>query len=579
MRFSFFAVALSFFLAASSVQAADAAAGPPARVVEWIKSTALPLSTTEAGNGFDDLAPLAAKLAGAEVVALGEDTHGTHEVFQTKHRLIEYFVSELGFSVFAIEANMPEARRLNDYVMGGEGDVAALIRGMYFWTWTTTEMRDLVEWMRKFNTDPAHRAAGRQVQFTGFDMQTPDVASRIATDFLHKYDQPEFLPKVEAAQKAVTSTLGGRDFGVATGRFPVELARGKKVVFSGWIKTEDLQGYAGLWWRADTPAQTAAAFDNMQSRGPRGTTDWQRYEVTLPVPADTKNINFGMLMPGEGTAWFDDLAITIDGVPYDPAGAFGFDFEGDALTGFPVTSRAGYEVSIQPGGHGGKQALRMKSIAVETLPPEQVLALWTDVEARIASISVDAGGTMTAAERTWARQNARLVIQQLGMTAKTSSRDHFMADNVMWLREQNPGAKIVLWAHNGHVAKREDVMGGELMKRLGKRFVVFGFASGTGQYRANSRDVPAVVELPLTAPLPDSVEEACAATALARFILDLRPSRDAASPAWFFNLPRRHRMIGSMELVGRAQFQSRTVGAEYDFLIWLSEVRGTEALN
>jgi erythromycin esterase-like protein len=561
--------------------AADSTAnpgGPPARVVEWIKAQAVPVKTVEAGHGFGDLAPLSPLLQDAEVVALGEDTHGTHEVFQMKHRMIEYLVSELGFSIFAIEANMPEAHRLNDYVLGGEGDVNALIKGMYFWTWTTKEVRDLVEWMRKFNADPAHHAAGRHVEFTGFDMQIPDVAAKIAADFLAKYDQPSFLPKVEAAYRAVSATAGGREFGVATGRFPVEPARGKKIVFSGWIKTDGLRGYAGLWWRADAGQKTAVVFDNMNRTGPRGTTDWQRYELTLDIPADTTNINFGMLMPGAGAAWFDDLQVTIDGAPFDPKGQFSFDFEADTLLGFPVVSRAGFKVDLVPGGHSGRQALLIKSVATETLPPEQALALWKELEARIASVSPNEGATIPSAERAWAQQNAHVVVQGFEHSAHLAARDHSMADNVMWLREQNPGAKIVLWAHNNHVAKRSEAMGGELAKRLGKRFVVFGFASGHGTYRSRSKDVPAIAEFPLRTPVADSVEEACAAAGVPRFILDLRLSNDAASPAWFFNLPRPHRMIGAKEMVGRSQFQERTVGQEYNFLIWLNEVRAAEAL-
>jgi hypothetical protein len=40
----------------------------------------------------------------------------------------------------------------------------------------------------------------------------------------------------------------------------------------------------------------------MQDRGVSGTTDWKRYTVELPVAADAKNINFGALLPGDGTA-------------------------------------------------------------------------------------------------------------------------------------------------------------------------------------------------------------------------------------------------------------------------------------
>jgi len=101
-------------------------------VVDWIRSHAVLLKTTEAGNGFDDLRPLRALIGQARIVSLGEATHGSREFFQMKHRMLEYLASELGFTIFSIEANMPEAYRLNDYVLEGNGDPAQLLRGMYF---------------------------------------------------------------------------------------------------------------------------------------------------------------------------------------------------------------------------------------------------------------------------------------------------------------------------------------------------------------------------------------------------------------------------------------------------------------
>ena len=61
------------------------------------------------------------------------------------------------------------------------------------------------------------------------------------------------------------------------------------------------------------------AFDNMQNRGVTGTTEWTRYTIELTVDAKLKNINLGLLLPGDGTAWFDDLTIELDGEPFTDA--------------------------------------------------------------------------------------------------------------------------------------------------------------------------------------------------------------------------------------------------------------------
>src|SRR5262249_11245763 len=124
------------------------------------------------------------------IVSLGEATHGTAEFFRMKHRLVEFLATEMGFTVFAIEASMPEAFRLNDYVLRGEGDPKELLRGMYFWTWNTQEVLDMILWMREFN------ASGKgRIQFTGFDMQTPTFAEEIVRDFVTKAD-PDYLAEV-----------------------------------------------------------------------------------------------------------------------------------------------------------------------------------------------------------------------------------------------------------------------------------------------------------------------------------------------------------------------------------------------
>jgi len=114
--------------------------------------------------------------------------------------------------------------------------------------------------------------------------------------------------------------LGVRDeknFGVLTGTLPIELVAGKTVEFKGWIKTKEVKnGYAGLWFRVDGENRAILGFDNMYDRGLTGTNDWTQVSIKMDVSKDVKNINFGGIFPGEGTVWFDDLELFIDGVKY-----------------------------------------------------------------------------------------------------------------------------------------------------------------------------------------------------------------------------------------------------------------------
>lgn len=86
---------------------------------------------------------------------------------------------------------------------------------------------------------------------------------------------------------------------------------GEKITLTGFIKTENVaDGFAGLWMRIDP----GIAFENMNSRGLKGTNDWEKYEITLDMnPANTKQIVFGGLLAGKGKIWIDKLTLTIDG--------------------------------------------------------------------------------------------------------------------------------------------------------------------------------------------------------------------------------------------------------------------------
>ena len=134
----------------------------------------------------------------------------------------------------------------------------------------------MIQWMRAFN-----RSGKGPVQFTGFDMQTPTVAAEKVRTFVAKYELAYLSSVTEATTVATRASAadGGAAFGVATASFPIAPAAGRKVRYSGFIKTEGVaHGYAGLWWRVDGPSGVLA-FDNMQTRGVTGSTDWARYTI------------------------------------------------------------------------------------------------------------------------------------------------------------------------------------------------------------------------------------------------------------------------------------------------------------
>ena len=514
----------------------------------WLKANAIRLSTVEAGHGFADMQPLKKIVGDARIVSLGEATHGSREFFQLKHRMLEFLATEKGFTVFSIEANMPEAYRLNDYVLNGKGDPAQLIQGMYFWTWSTEEVLDMVRWMREFN-----KSGKGRLQFTGFDMQTPDVAAGIVSDFVAKID-PDYTAPVAQAIDRIKKSGASPSFGVATAAFPVKDASGKRARLSGYIKTEGItSGFAGFWWRVDG-ASGVLAFDNMQDRGVTGTTDWKHYDIELPVAANAKNINFGALLTGNGTAWFDGLSVELDGVPYLDQTAFDLDFESSSPRGF-YTGGNGYVVELDSQVfHNGKQSLRMKRVAPESKTTDpKIISTWREVVRHLdASREAYAKKGAAKSDIGWAIQNARVVLQCMQMQANEVSRDQSMAENVKWILDNNPGAKIVLWAHNGHVGTAGEggfnPMGAWLRKMFGNQMVVFGFAFNQGSFQA--------IEMPFTAksalrtfnvdPAPEgSLDAMLASAGLQIAAIDLRALPKGGAVANWFSEPRATKIIGA----------------------------------
>jgi len=76
---------------------------------------------------------------------------------------------------------------------------------------------------------------------------------------------------------------------------------------SGYMKTEAVDGWCGLWMRVDGHDHEIIQFDNMSDRPVNGTTNWTRYSIVLDVPQSSETISFGVLLTGKGSVWIDSL--------------------------------------------------------------------------------------------------------------------------------------------------------------------------------------------------------------------------------------------------------------------------------
>ena len=174
-------------------------------VVHWLRKNAIPLRSVTAGTGFADLQPLKRVLATVRVVGLGEETHGTREFFQFKHRMVEFLVREMGFRMFAIEASYSECVNIDDYIMGRTDDGAKALDSQGFWTWNTEEMRAMLDWMRAYN---AGVPAEQKLRFAGFDIQGNERGKREILAYLQTV-APERVAETEAFFKVNLDSVAG----------------------------------------------------------------------------------------------------------------------------------------------------------------------------------------------------------------------------------------------------------------------------------------------------------------------------------------------------------------------------------
>lgn len=125
--------------------------------------------------------------------------------------------------------------------------------------------------------------------------------------------------KASATLKSVAATTAG--FGTLMQTFKADEFRGQRVRMSGYVQSKDVAEWAGLWMRVDGAQKEALAFDNMQGRPIKGTSDWTRVDIVLDVPASASEIAFGILLTGKGQVWMDDLNFEVVGKDVPTTGA------------------------------------------------------------------------------------------------------------------------------------------------------------------------------------------------------------------------------------------------------------------
>jgi erythromycin esterase-like protein/predicted phosphoribosyltransferase len=128
----------------------------------------------------------------AHFVLLGEASHGTHEFYEQRARMTRWLVEEKGFCAIAVEADWPDAYRVNRYVRGRGEDSSAqeALRGFeHFpsWMWRNEVTLDFVGWLRERN-DRSRRGARAKAGFYGLDLYSLYRSIHEIVAYLEKVD-------------------------------------------------------------------------------------------------------------------------------------------------------------------------------------------------------------------------------------------------------------------------------------------------------------------------------------------------------------------------------------------------------
>src|SRR6266702_1907971 len=104
----------------------------------------------------EDYDPLLEIVGDARFVLLGEASHGSHEFYRERAEITKRLITEKGFRAVAVEADWPDAYRVNRFVRGAGDDAEAVdalsgFKRFPTWMWRNADVLDFVGWLRAYN--------------------------------------------------------------------------------------------------------------------------------------------------------------------------------------------------------------------------------------------------------------------------------------------------------------------------------------------------------------------------------------------------------------------------------------------
>ncbi|HEX8201542.1 MAG TPA: erythromycin esterase family protein, partial [Isosphaeraceae bacterium] len=172
---------------------------------EMVRRAAHPLR-----GAADDYDPLLELIGDARFVLLGEASHGTHEFYAERAAITRRLIEEKGFTAVAVEADWPDAYRINRFVRGAGDDERAIdalgdFHRFPLWMWRNAVVLEFIDWLHRHNA-ALPRGSARAAGFYGLDLYSLNSSIEAVIRYLAKVDP-------EAARRARHRYACFEDFG------------------------------------------------------------------------------------------------------------------------------------------------------------------------------------------------------------------------------------------------------------------------------------------------------------------------------------------------------------------------------
>jgi erythromycin esterase-like protein/predicted phosphoribosyltransferase len=171
-------------------------------------------------GAYGDYDALIDRLQGVQFVLIGEASHGTHEFYRERAQVTQRLIEEHGFNAVAVEADWPDAYRVNRFVRGQSQDVEAVEALSGFvrfpaWMWRNAEVLDFVGWLRERNDD--QRSPTGKAGFYGLDLYSLYSSIHAVIEYLEKVD-PEAAKRARQRYACFEHTADdGQRYGFSAG--------------------------------------------------------------------------------------------------------------------------------------------------------------------------------------------------------------------------------------------------------------------------------------------------------------------------------------------------------------------------